>query len=57
LAGGGDALSANDFTPGANEIGEQESDITAAANIENTHAGGKAGLPEKLAGEGFIRSR
>jgi hypothetical protein len=58
LAGGGDAHSANDFTPGANEIGEQESDITAAAaNIENTHAGGKAGLPEKLAGEGFIRSR
>lgn len=57
LEGGGDSLSADDFTPGANEIGDQESDITAtAANIENTHAGGEAGLPEELASEGFIRA-
>jgi len=44
LDGRGDAVSADDFTAGANEIGDQESDITATADIENTHAGDDAGL-------------
>ena len=58
LNGGGDAVGANDFAARANEIGDEESDIaTAAADVENAHAGDDAGLEKKLASKGLVGLR
>ncbi len=58
LNGGGDAVGANDFTAGADEIGDEESDIASAtADVENAHAGDDASLEKKLASERFVGLR
>jgi hypothetical protein len=55
LNGGRDAVCANDFTGGADKIGDKESDVASAtADVENTHAWNDAGLEKELASERFV---
>jgi hypothetical protein len=54
LEGRSEAFRADDFAAGANEIGDQEGDITgSAADIENPHAGNNSSLLEELASKRF----
>jgi hypothetical protein len=58
LNGRRDAVAADNFTAGTDEIGDEEGDITSAApDVENAHARGNAGLEKKLAGEGLVSLR
>jgi hypothetical protein len=54
LEGRSEAVRADDFAAGANEIGDQEGDITgSAADIEDPHAGNNSSLLEELASKRF----
>jgi hypothetical protein len=54
LEGRSEAVRADDFAAGANEIGDQEGDITgSAADIEDSHAGNNSSLLKELASERF----
>lgn len=58
LDGGGDAVGADNFAAGSDETSDEEGDVaTAAADIENAHAGGDAGLEKELASERLIGLR
>jgi hypothetical protein len=54
LQGGTEAVGADDFTAGTDEIGDEEGDIAGSTpDIENPHAGGNSSLLEELTTERF----